>query len=122
MRRTGYFCLPRPVHPFEDAMANNTNRSPVVSFDDPRSRTIQEFADIENFSLSFYYAMRRHRKGPKESRPDGKVIRITREAHVEWREQTQAQAESEEAVLQMERRREQTAAAGRRAAQVRRHG
>ena len=120
MCRTSYFYLLRSVRPIEDAVANDT-RNPVVSFDDPRSRTIQEFSNIENFSLSFYYSLRRRKLAPKEIRPpDSKIVRITAAAHAEWRDEMQILAESDEAALQEERRRQQTAAAGRRAAQVRR--
>jgi hypothetical protein len=86
------------------------------------SMTIDEFCAVENFSKSFYYELKKRDLGPEELRPPGmKLIRITAEAHAEWRARMLEEAKSEAAQLENERRRELTVKAGKRAAESPRH-
>ncbi len=98
--------------------ATSAERQPVTSFDDPRNRTLAEFLDIERISKTTYVDLRRRGYGPRELRvPNSKVIRITQQAHVEWRQRMAELANTEAAQLEAARRRQQAVEAGKRAAQ-----
>jgi hypothetical protein len=87
-----------------------------------QSKTIQQFCDVENISLASYYAIRRKGHAPTELRvPGTDIIRITPEAHADWRARMAEFAVSEEAALERQRRVAQRSAAGKRAA-LARHG
>jgi hypothetical protein len=89
----------------------------ITSFDDPRSRSILEFCGIENVSLTYYYALKKKGLAPVELRPPGtKLVRITAQAHAEWRERMHALGQAEDAALLEARRKKQTSEAGKRAA------
>jgi hypothetical protein len=51
---------------------------------DDRSKTIDQFCRAEQMSRPHYFKMRRRGLGPREIR-DGRFIRITPQAHAEWR-------------------------------------
>jgi len=96
-------------------MAENSER--VTRFEDPRSRTLGEFCDIEHLSLSAYYALKGRGLGPEELRPPGtKIVRITAEAHATWRHRMRELAQTEAAKLETQRRCELAGIAGRAAA------
>jgi len=60
---------------------------PVQSMADPRSRTLREFLAIERLSKATYSELRKRGHAPDELRvPNSKIVRITFEAHVAWRE------------------------------------
>ena len=48
------------------------------------SRTIDQFCTAEQMSRPQYFKQRKRGRGPSEVR-DGRFIRITPEAHAEWR-------------------------------------
>lgn len=99
-------------------MADVDVAGPVVAFDDPRSRTRAEFRAIERLSPSSYHALLKRGLAPDEIHPPGtKIHRITAQAHAAWRERMRELAQSEEAKLESNRRREQTKIAGQIAAQ-----
>jgi hypothetical protein len=94
----------------------------ITSMDDPRSRLISDFCFIENFSPTTYFKLHRLGFGPEElCPPQSKIRRITREAHVEWRQRMRELAQSEAGALEHERRRRQASEAGRRAAASPKH-
>lgn len=97
---------------------DNLIDGPVISFDDPRSRTRAEFRAIERLSVSSYHALRKRELGPEEIHPPGtKIHRITAEAHAAWRERMRTLAQTEEAKLEAQRRSECARIAGEIAAQ-----
>jgi predicted DNA-binding transcriptional regulator AlpA len=56
------------------------------------SETIQQFCEAEGISRSQYYAMRRDGWAPAEAWI-GRLVRITPEAHDQWRRQRERAAE-----------------------------
>jgi hypothetical protein len=94
---------------------------PVTDFNDPRSRRINDFCFLEQISLTQYYSLQRAGRGPEELRPAAKTIRITRDAHVEWRERMRQLGESETAKLEVERQRELARIAGQKSAASDKH-
>src|SRR5262245_57820171 len=79
--------------------------------------TIEEFCSAERISKSTYFKLRRMGLGPDELRfANTRIIRITPEAHVQWRARMQAWSASQAAALEARRRREQARAAGKLAA------
>jgi hypothetical protein len=91
---------------------------PVLSFEDPRSRTIPDFCYLENLSLTAYYKIKRRGHGPDELRlPESKIIRITQQSHQQWRERMRELAQSEAGKLEKQRRAQQARSAGKRAAE-----
>jgi CRISPR/Cas system-associated protein Csm6 len=80
------------------------------------SKTIEQFCEVENISISTYYKLKRLGLSPAELAILPKVIRITPQAHALWREQTMARATSEAAQLETERRRQLAKMAGERSA------
>jgi hypothetical protein len=112
--------------------SNNTGRrvmpsqdqddEPVRSMDDRRNRMQADFCYIERISKASYADLKRRGLGPQELRiPDSKIIRITYDAHVEWRQRMAELAQSEAAVLERERRRQLASVAGKRAAASLKH-
>jgi hypothetical protein len=78
---------------------------PVVSFDDPRSRLVSEFCNIENISISSFHSLERRGLAPEVLRPPGsKIKRITHASHAAWRQRMREHAQSEEAELERRRR------------------
>ena len=61
---------------------------------DDQSKTIKQFCRAEQMSRPQYYNMKRRGRGPRELR-DGRFIRITPEAHRDWR-QARERADSNE--------------------------
>jgi hypothetical protein len=100
-----------------DENLNGPVTAPVTSFDDPRSRTRVEFCNIEHFSLSSFFALRKRGLAPDEISPPGTNIhRITAQAHAAWRSRMTELAKTEAAELAANRRRRQAQAAGEEAA------
>jgi hypothetical protein len=64
-----------------------------------RSETIQDFCDSEGMSLSLYYDLRRRGIGPKEMRAGG-FVRISPQAHLDWRQSMVKLGESKAAQLE----------------------
>ncbi len=81
------------------------------------SQTIKEFCVAERISVSTYYALKRSGLAPDELHITPKTIRITPEAHRDWRALMQERAKSEAATLEIERRRGLAVVAGKRAAE-----
>jgi hypothetical protein len=48
------------------------------------SKTIDQFCAAEQMSRPYYYVLRRRGLGPRELR-NGRFIRITPQAHADWR-------------------------------------
>jgi hypothetical protein len=87
-----------------------------------RSMTVQEFCRTESMSLSTYYKMRRLGYAPTELHiPQTAVVRITHEAHREWRERMVKLGQSKQAELERQRRSAQRRAAGESAAASPKH-
>jgi hypothetical protein len=105
-------------------MTIKTENSPLpdeeaVAVDDllQPSLTIRQFCDRENLSAASYYKMRRLGYGPAEMHvPGTEIIRITPQAHREWRARLEQQGKTKEAALERTRRAEQRRAAGKTAA------
>jgi hypothetical protein len=90
--------------------------------DDDRSRTVREFCAIENLSVASYYKMKKQGLAPDELRVPGlSIVRITAQAHREWRERMTALRQEEAAAREHERRRAATSRAGKLAAASPRH-
>ena len=49
-----------------------------------QSKTIRQFCQAEQMSRPQYYNMKKRGRGPRELR-DGRFVRITPEAHADWR-------------------------------------
>ncbi len=97
-------------------MTTNTDFS-----EDQPSKTIGDFCEAESISLPAYFSLRRKGLGPEELRPPGtRIIRITAQAHHEWRARMQELAQSRQAKLEAARRRDQTVEAARRSVESRR--
>jgi len=85
---------------------------------DQRSQTIAEFCQHERISKTTFYKLRAAGLGPNELRlPNSAVVRITPEAREAWRVRMTEIAKTEAAQLEVERRRELAAVAGRIAAE-----
>jgi hypothetical protein len=70
---------------------------------DDASKTINQFCAAEQMSRPHYFNMRRRGLGPREIR-DGRFIRITPEAHAEWRRaRERSQVGSDKTVANRER-------------------
>lgn len=67
-----------------------SNASSPVAVSGGHSLTIAEFCAAERMSRPFYFKLRQRGKGPRELR-EGRFVRITPEAHAEWRRQRTAQ-------------------------------
>ena len=61
------------------------------------SKTIREFCIAERISRSKYYDLQKVGRGPDELRVDG-IVRITPEAHREWRLRHTVKTPEKEAV------------------------
>ena len=86
------------------------------------SKTIKQFCQAENLSLSSYFKMRRLGHGPRELHvPGTEIIRITPDAHREWREMLEELGQTKAADLERQRRSAQRRAAGASAAASPRH-
>ena len=82
-----------------------------------RSETFAEFARAEGFSLSTFYKLKKLGLGPDVLHVAGtRIARITPEAREAWRTRMTELAKTEAAQLEVERRRELAAVAGRIAA------
>ena len=90
----------------------------MPSKDQDRSQTLSEFCDAENFSLPYYFKLRRLGLGPEELRING-LIRIVPEARVEWRERMRELQGTREAKLENGRRRAQAVEAAKRSVESR---
>jgi hypothetical protein len=88
--------------------------------DDQRAFSLTEFCRVENFSKSFFYALRKRNLAPAISDIGG-LLRITPQARQAWHERMAALAKSEAAQLEAERRRELAVIAGKAAAASPRH-
>jgi hypothetical protein len=83
-----------------------------------RALTIRQFCILENIAVATYYKMRRLGYGPDEMRvPGTALVRITQRARHDWHARIEQLGKSEGAELEAARRRAQTAAAGKRAAE-----
>jgi hypothetical protein len=72
---------------------------------DKQSKTIPQFCEIENMSASFFYKMKKLGYGPAVLHvPGTEFVRITPEAHAEWRARMLALNASKEAELERQRR------------------
>jgi predicted DNA-binding transcriptional regulator AlpA len=83
----------------------------TTTTDEDRSLSIAELCEIENFSLSTYYKLRKLGLAPREMRPLPGLVRIARSEHRAWRERMQQHNARLDA--QLERRRAQCVEAGR---------
>jgi hypothetical protein len=89
---------------------------------DDRSLTIGEFCDIENFSKSYYYSLRKRGLAPDELRtPGSDLVRISASARRAWHAKLEAMARTEAAAIEHLRLVEQRRAAGKLAAESPRH-
>lgn len=87
------------------------------------SRTIDEFCALENISRFSYYKMRKNKHGPKELHiPGSEIVRITAEAHAEWRERMQELAVTKAGKLENARRVAQRKLAGKRSVELAKRG
>ena len=77
--------------------------------------SIEEFCFLENLSRSLYYKLKRMRLGPEETRILN-LVRISPEARAKWHAMLAARRQSAAAALESERKRVQTAQAGKLAA------
>jgi hypothetical protein len=84
---------------------------PAYSGTDDRSFSIKQFCQAEGFGITSYYELKRQGLAPDEIRPLPGLIRITSESRAAWHARMQQLAKHDEAAL--ERRRAQTAEAGR---------
>ncbi len=86
------------------------------------SETIDEFCAVEHLSRSSYYKMRKLGYGPDEMVvPGTSIIRITPQAHREWRIKLEERSRTTAAVLERNRRADQRRAAGKAAAASPKH-
>jgi hypothetical protein len=84
---------------------------------DDRSQTIAEFCESEHISKTTFYGLLKRNLGPEVFEVPGTTIkRITPAAREAWHALMRELAESEAAKLEVERRRELAAVAGRIAA------
>jgi hypothetical protein len=68
----------------EEDDADPVDDSKSQPLPDDRSKTITQFCRAEQMSRPFYFKLRKRGLGPRELR-EGRFIRITPEAHAEWR-------------------------------------
>ena len=85
-----------------------------------RAMTIADFCYRENLSRSLYYKLKRVGLGPEETRILN-LVRISPEARAKWHAILAERRQSAAAALESERKRVQTAQAGRLAAQSPKH-
>ena len=85
------------------------------------SEKIREFCNVEKFSIAFFYELERRGLGPLMLDVPGTRFRRVVELHESWRARMAALAKTEDAKLETERRRAQTAIAGKVAAASPRH-
>ena len=84
-------------------------------YDPNRSWTQREFRYFEHISKTKYAELKRHGLAPEETNIDG-LLRITPEAREAWHQRLAALANTEDAKLETERRRELAVIAGKAAA------
>jgi hypothetical protein len=87
---------------------------------DQRAFSLSEFCRVENFSKSFFYALRKKNLAPAVSDING-LLRITPQAREEWHQRMLELAKSSAAQVEAERRRELATVAGKAAAASDRH-
>jgi hypothetical protein len=70
--------------------------------------TVSEFCKLNNISKFSYFKMRKLGQGPVEMRPAGmSLVRITPQAHEEWRKRMEQLATTKEVKLEAARRTQQ---------------
>jgi hypothetical protein len=86
------------------------------SGEDAKSHTIQEFCDLEKFSVGYFHKLKRLGLAPRVINPVGRLMRITAEERRAWHERMYAAGQKTTAKKQSQRRSEASRRAGKAAA------